>query len=410
MIEEAEALARILDAVPGPRRESVALGAALGRRLLEPVLAAHALPSFDNSAMDGYAVRAVDAGQGAVLEVVGEQPAGPDRGLRLGPGTAVRIFTGAPIPAGADAVVAQEDVTRCEGGSAGRIIVREAVDVGEFVRRRGADVCAGQLLAGAGDLVTPGMIALLASQGIGEVSCGETPGVAILTTGDELVEPGTGAGAPPPGCLFNSNAPMLEALARASGVQRVVRRHVPDDPCRTEEALRELSASAGFVLVAGGVSVGEHDHVKGAMDRAGFESAFWRVRLKPGKPMVFASHRERPECLLFGLPGNPVSAFVTFLAFVMPALLAAAGARIDAGIPCPGLRRIRCRTSEAIANPGDRPHYVRGRLGTDAATFVPTGLQQSHAVYGLSRAEALVRVSGDGLVPAGGEVDALLLP
>ena len=217
MIEESEARKRILDVTPMGAGVNCRLVGALGHYMAKDVFAQVDLPGFDNSEMDGYAVRAADAGEaGAQLVVTGEQAAGVDLGLSVGEGEALRIFTGAPIPQGADAVIMQEDVKVISeaGDGARRIEIVEAVDgVGEFIRRRGSDVCVGQKIVSAGEEVTPGRIGLLASQGLGEVEVHQVPRVAVVTTGDELIEAGTELS---DGQIFNSNSPMLAALVKTS--------------------------------------------------------------------------------------------------------------------------------------------------------------------------------------------------
>ena len=202
MIEEEDARAQILAAVPSSAAEVVGIDEALGRYVSQDVVARVSIPGFDNSAMDGYAVRAVDAAEGACLNVVGEQPAGGDMGLVLGEGEAIRIFTGAPMPKGADAVVMQEDTER-EGDV---VKITDAAQPGEFVRRRGGDLCEGQRILAAGDRLTAQRIGLLASQGMGEVAVGRLPQVGILSTGDELIDPGRKLGS---GEIYNSNSVML---------------------------------------------------------------------------------------------------------------------------------------------------------------------------------------------------------
>ena len=245
MIEEQVARERILQAVPEAVGEILPIAACLGRRSIASVSARVALPGFDNSAMDGYAVRAAEAVAGARLPVGGEQPAGRDLGIALGEGQAVRIFTGAPMPQGADAVVMQEDTER-EGDS---VVIVEAPEEGEFIRRRGSEVCEGQQLIRAGDLITAQRIGLLASQGIAELAVGGAPRVGVLSTGDELVEPGADLG---PGEIYNSNRPMLAAMAArvAPGAMAVRGFHASDDL----EVLRAVVAEAlaeSDVLVIG---------------------------------------------------------------------------------------------------------------------------------------------------------------
>jgi len=392
MTSEAEALAAILSRTSLLPNEKVRLLDSLGRFAAHDLFATRPLPAFDNSAMDGYAVEARSCPAGANLRVVGEQAAGADRGLRIGQGEALRIFTGAPIPSGADAVVMQEDVDR-EGDT---ITVRCGVEPGEFIRRQGADLAVGQKLLGAGEPVTPQILALLASQGLAEIKVGRRPRVAIVSTGDELVLPGSELQA---GQIFESNAIMLEALAAGAGAIVRLVEHCPDNLERMKEIFRG-GLEGDALVVSGGVSVGEYDLVKPALRALGAEIDLWRVAIKPGKPFLFG---RAGNCAIFGLPGNPVSAFVTFLRFVRPALLRMRGAN-EKNLH---LREVAVRVAAEIVNEGERPHYLRGRL--DGDLFMPTGRQESHALFGLCRANALVRVAPNARVPVGATVMASLL-
>lgn len=401
LIEENEARQRIFSRIaPCEAREDVSLAEALGRIVATDWVGLVDLPGFDNSAMDGYAVRAVEAVTGAVLQVRGEQAAGIDLGQELGRGEAIRIFTGAPIPRGADAVVMQEDVSR--EADSDRIEIREGVEPGEWIRRRGADVCVGQRLIGAGTELTPGRIGLLASQGCGRVAVRPRPRVGIVTTGDEVVE-ASADGTPmlAAGQLYNSNGPMLAALASRAGA--VVRRwHAPDEPGELTRVLAEALEASEFVVVAGGVSVGDRDFVKGCLAGLGVVADFWRVRLKPGKPFLFGTREGGRPVHVFGLPGNPVSAFVTWHVFAAPALAywqGGGGATEHGEALC--LPRHWGRVDPRLENPGDRPHYLRVRIDPGTGDLAPTGLQQSHALFGLSGADALLRLEAGQTIEAG---------
>jgi len=375
VITEEQALTRILDKLrPLPPR-LVPLVEARDRFAAEDVFANVALPRFDNSAMDGYAVVAAACAEGAEQRLIGEQPAGPDRQLRIEPGETVRVFTGAPIPAGADAVVMQEDVRR-EGAD---VFVNTKVEPGEFIRRRGVDLSEGQQIVEAGTRLAAQTLALLASQGFAEVQTGGEARVTIVSTGDELVTPGDTLS---PGQIFDSNSVLLRALVEKCHGWAVNVRLCPDEVSSIESALRE-GLTSDVLIIVGGVSVGARDLVKPALDVVGAETDLWRVLVKPGKPFLFG---RAGDCSIFGLPGNPVSAFVTFLLFVRPAILRLIGAR-DAELELP---RTNASLVEDVPNEGDRPHYVRGRLKD--GKFSAIGRQESHALYGLSRANALLRV------------------
>ena len=386
MISEEEARYRILETV-GPRPErTIVLSDALDCFSARSVVAGLALPTFDNSAMDGYAVVASSSRKGARLPVIGEQPAGVDRRLRISPGEAIRIFTGAPIPAGADAVVMQEDTTR-EGDE---IVVNIDVDPGEFIRQRGCDLTEGQKILGRGERIRPTTIALLASQGLPDVTVGGQVNAAIVSTGDEVVTLGSKLDR---GQIYDSNSTLLQALVQHCGAFVKSAEHCPDQRERLIQAIQR-GIESHILVITGGVSVGEHDLVQAALRTLGAKIDIWRVAIKPGKPFLFG---EVGGCAVFGLPGNPVSAFVTFLQFVRPAILKMMGANnLD-------LPKRSVRLTVDLANDGDRPHYVRGK--TENGTFVPIGRQESHALFGLSQSNALLRVAVGEWLKAGAIVD-----
>jgi molybdopterin molybdotransferase len=387
MISEEEARHRILKAINPRLERTVLLLDALGRFSATNVVAQLPLPTFDNSAMDGYAVVASWSRQGARLRVIGEQPAGIDRQLRISPGEAVRIFTGAPIPAGADAVLMQEDTTR-EGD---KIVVNVGVDPGEFIRRRGCDLAEGQKILGRGECIRPATIALLTSQGFTDVTIGGEVNAAIVSTGDEIVMPGRKLDQ---GQIYDSNSMLLRALMQRCGASVTSAEHCPDQQERLIEAIQH-GVKSHVLVITGGVSVGEHDLVQETLRSLGARIDIWRVAIKPGKPFLFG---EAGGCAVFGLPGNPVSAFVTFLQFVRPAILKMMGANsID-------LPKTQARLTVDLANEGDRPHYVRGRI--ESGTFAPIGRQESHALFGLSQSNAMLRVAVGESLKAGAIVDA----
>ncbi|MEO7933157.1 MAG: gephyrin-like molybdotransferase Glp [Chthoniobacterales bacterium] len=389
MVEEADALARILSAAsPLPMVERP-LREALGSFLAQPMRSTMAHPRFDNSVVDGYAIRVADEPGERIL--CGEQPAGQDRSLRLEKNEASRIFTGAPIPAGCTGVAMQEDVT-VENG---RVHLRESVEPGENIRRAGADLAAGQLIGSPGQRITPQLVALLASQGLATAPAHRMPRVTVLSTGDELRPLGVPLLS---GEIYDSNSPMLAALLQSLGIQAELR-HSPDDLTATQLEIRRALETSDVLIISGGVSVGDHDHVKPALAALGVALDLWRIRMKPGKPLAFARSGEK---LIFGLPGNPLASFVTFLVLLRPALLQMLGAR-------DGERFLPVKTLQLdspLANTGDRPHYVRGRI--EGERFVPQGLQESHALFGLSRSDALLRM-GAGTEIAGGEMVSVLV-
>ena len=386
VISEEEARRRVLQSVGLLGERTVPLSSALGSFSARDVVAGLPLPMFDNSAMDGYAVVASSSGKGARLKVIGEQPAGVDRELRISPGEAVRIFTGAPIPGGADAVVMQEDTTR----EADEVVVNVGVDLGEFIRRRGCDLAEGQKILARGERLRSTTIALLASQGFADVTIGGEVRAAIVSTGDEVVMPGRKLDQ---GQIYDSNSILLQALVRRCGASVTLAEHCPDQRERLIEAIQR-GIKNHMLVITGGVSVGQHDLVQATLRSLGARIDVWRVAIKPGKPFLFG---EAGGCAVFGLPGNPVSAFVTFLQFVRPAIMKMMGAN-DLDLP-----KTPVRLAVDLANEGDRPHYVRGRI--DNGTFVPIGRQESHALFGLSQSSALLRVAVGESWKAGAIVD-----
>ncbi|HEX4707193.1 MAG TPA: gephyrin-like molybdotransferase Glp [Candidatus Udaeobacter sp.] len=373
VISEQQAREKTLEAIqPLPPRQ-VALSQVLHCFAAENYFARLPLPGFDNSAMDGYAVIASSCRKGQRLRVTGEQPAGPDRKLRVSAGEAVRIFTGAPIPESADAVVMQEDVTREEA----EIMINVDVESGEFIRQRGCDLAEGQKMLSKGDRIGAAAAGLLASQGFVEAMIGGEVKAAILSTGDELVSPGEKL---EPGQIYESNSRLLSALAQRSGAIVNSVEHCRDERQATIEAIQRGTKN-DVLIISGGVSVGEHDLVNDALRTLGAQIEIWRVAIKPGKPFLFGRIE---KCAVFGLPGNPVSGFVTFLQFVRPAILKMMGAT-ELGVP-----QVPATLTADLRNDGDRAHYIRGRL--ERGNFTPVGRQESHALFGLSRSNSLLRL------------------
>src|SRR6266404_3977951 len=374
MISEEEARKKILDGTQSLPARRLPLSQALGYFAAEDYFSRLPLPGFDNSAMDGYAVVASSCEKRQRLRVTGAQPAGRDRRLRVSPGEAVRIFTGAPVPEGADAVVMQEDVTR----DGDEIVINTDVEAGEFIRRRGCDLAEGQKILRKGERIGPAAIALLASQGFADVMIGGEVKAGILSTGDELVKPG---GKLEPGQIYESNLALLNALLQRCGAIVKSEEHCRDERESLIEAIKR-GIKNNVLIISGGVSVGEHDLVKDALHEIGVRTDIWRVAIKPGKPFVFG---QLNECAVFGLPGNPVSAFVTFLQFVRPAILKMMGAtNLD-------LPQVPAKLTVDLTNDGDRAHYIRGRL--EHGRFTPVGRQESHALFGLSQSNALLRLA-----------------
>jgi len=389
-----EARARILDAVARLPAEEVALGQALGRILAAEIRAVRPLPAWDNSAMDGFAVRAADLP--GTLPVAGVIAAGdpPDRVLARG--TALRIMTGAPLPAGADAVVMRENAEDLGD----QVRFAAPVRVGRDIRRAGEDVNAGDLLLAAGADLGPGEIGLLAAQGLARVPVSRRPRVAILSTGDELVPLGTEPG---PGQIISSNAVALAAQVREAGGEPVDRGIARDDRDALVAHIRGALADADVLVSSGGVSVGDFDHVKDAYAAAGLAMNFWKVAMKPGKPLAFCV---AGPVLIFGLPGNPVSSMVGFELFVRPALLAMQGAA-RAARP-----EAEVVLGDAVRKEPGRAHVLRARLerrGPDLVAHLHPR-QGSAMMTSMAGVDALVILdAAAGDQPAGARAPALLL-
>jgi len=382
--------------------ESVVLPKALGRVLAEAIRAEYDLPPFPNSAMDGYAVRAVDT-KGAQREhpirfrVLGEAAAGHPFPGALEPGTAVRIATGAPLPSGADAVIPVEDTD--DPGGPGRMLppvitVFRAVQPGEFVRPAGEDVARGTIVLEPGTVLTPGALALLAALGRFEIPVHRRPRVVLLAIGDELIEPGRPL---PPGCIYETNRTALAAQALEAGAEPIVLGIARDDPEDLQRLLDEAAAHHPDLIVSSaGASVGAYDWVKEVVGRHG-EIRLWKVRIRPGKPFAFGHYRGVP---FFGLPGNPVSAMITFDQFVRPVL------RRMGGYPRWERPRIPVRLAEPVSSDG-RETYFRARIVYEDGQFQArlSGLQGSHILSAMARANGLVILpEGIQALPAGATI------
>ena len=385
---------RVLAAVRPLASEDVPVSEALGRVLAEDVVSAISVPPFTSSAMDGYAVV---AGPEAELELVGEARAGHPAEVSVRPGTAVRISTGAAVPEGADAVVPVENAEAAT--SNGRVRV-PAIDSGDNVRYPGEDVPAGRRVLRAGSALGPAELGVAASVGRPDLRCSARPRVAVLVTGDELTEPGADL---EPGGIYSSNAFALAGQVERAGAELVMQRTVPDDREGTRAAIESALVAADVVIVSGGVSVGPHDHVKGALADLEVEERFWGVLLRPGKPTYFGTDAD--GTLVFGVPGNPVSAMVTFQLFARPAI--AALQRGD-----PSARRGWAVLDEPVARHRRREQTVRVRLreAEDGRHARLTGGQDSHMLSSMLGADALARIGpGEGVVAEGERVEIELL-
>ena len=382
-----EALALVLEWVRPLEGEDVPVARAAGRVVAEPALAVTDLPPFDSSAMDGYAVRAADTP--GPLNVVGHSAAGKPETHALGIGEAIEISTGAVVPEGADAVV---PVERTSGA-----VEVEGVRPGENVRPRGGDARTGDVVVERGDVLRPAQLGALAAAGVVLVRCTRQPRVSVLATGSELRAPGEELA---PGEIYESNTVLLAAQLASAGAEVTVLHSVGDDERATRDAL-ERGLDSDVLVTSGGVSVGPHDLVRGALSELGTQEVFWRVAVKPGKPIAFAV---RGGTLVFGLPGNPVSSLVGFELFVRPALLALQGARDPGPAYLPG------RLGAAVERSEHRDQLVRARTRSEGGAVVldPLTGQDSHMIVRSAAASALVLVPrGSGALSEGAQVSYL---
>jgi len=404
VISVEEALERILSRVSVLGAERVELPRALARVLAADVTSTSDVPPWANSSMDGYAVRSVDTREASAsspvrLRRVGSLGAGAVAERPLEAREAYRIFTGAPLPAGADAIVPQEEVT-AEGESCR---IGRPVQAGEFVRSRGEDIRAGETVLTSGRRLRAADMGLLATLGQLQVSVVRRPRVAVLSTGDELADLGAPLG---PGQIRNSNTYSLMAQLAEAGADAVNLGVAPDRRQDIEQRLRAALGCDG-VISSAGVSVGEHDFVKAALSDLGAEQHLWQVNMRPGKPIAFATLPAASKGALpvFALPGNPVSAMVTFELFVRPAILRMSGrARIDRP-------RVTARALAPIPNPGPRRGYLRVTLVEESGTYGArlTGDQGSGILRSMVAADGLAVVPGDTTIEPGQPVTVLLL-
>ena len=393
MISIEEAQRTILECITPLESEKVPVFEGLNRVTPEDHIAPWDIPGADNSAMDGYAFSRA-ALRGDRLRVTGFLPAGE---LGLGPvqaGDAVRIMTGAPIPPGCDTVVPLEDV-EADGEW---IRLTSMVRAGLHVRKRGEDIRTGNIVIPAGTLLRPQEIGMLSAMGTTTLAVYRRTRIAILATGDELLEPGS---IPKPGKIINSNSYSLAAQVLDAGGEPVLLGIAPDTLDATCDKIR-AGLNTDFLIISGGISVGDRDFVKGAIERLGGSVAFWKVKVKPGKPLAFALLQGKP---LFALPGNPVGAMVSFELFVRPSILKAMGHR--------RLFRpmVRAVLQEPAVNEEVRPHLVRGivSLRNDRYHVSTTGNQSSGRLSSMIQGNGLLRLAPEASYTAGDEVDVLLL-
>lgn len=409
MITVEEALVAILENVPTMGTESVELRDLSGRVLAEEVIAPIDLPIFTNSSVDGYAVRSADTGPGASLKVVDTIAAGTESSHNLQPGEAIRLFTGAPLPCGANAVVMQEEVELTHSG----LRLASHVDEGACVRFKGEEVKQGDPVIDPETFVSPPVIGVLASFGITRANVYKRPRVSIIGTGSELVPPGRVLESAQ---IYESNTVSINAAVKAMGCLVVGVYNVGDEAGEMQQALQKALGEADVVITCGGISVGEHDVVRETARGLGITEIFWRVAMRPGKPFYFGVSAEGKP--VFGLPGNPVSALVTWFLLIKPALLKMVGLFpteqwFPATLGDP-IRKQKGRadfvraTSKTELN-GQRPRGLeRESLSAHQMTVVPTEGQGSHMLTGLANAEYLIHLPASvEVVEAGDTVSAV---
>ena len=397
MLNVDEALRKLRDlALPVLDSETIPLSVSNGRVVASTIDAPMDVPPFDASAMDGYALHAQDLNQDHGLTVVGESKAGHIYQDPLVPGTAVRIFTGAPIPEDTTAVVIQEDVER----DGDQIRFRNSPEIGENIRSRGHDIAKTQLLAKTGERLDAYKISRLAACGVTEITAVRRIRVALFSTGDELTDPGTPLG---PGQIYDANRTALRELVSERPVDVSDLGALPDDPQTISRALQTAVETADVVITSGGVSVGDADYVKDVVARVG-SLDFWKIALKPGKPLAVG---RVGNALFFGLPGNPVSTIITYLLFVAPT--------IDqlCGMPDSTPHRLPATLHGTIEHHQGRREYVRGifRMNGNRITVSPNGDQSSNRLASFANANCLIVVPEevDG-IKQGSIVDIVLLP
>lgn len=393
MVSIEEAQRTILGQIERLEMEKVSLFQGLNRVTPDDHIAPWDIPPADNSAMDGFAFCHAGLVDGT-LKVTGFLPAGEVHETPVAPGEAIKIMTGAPVPFGCDSVVPIEDVEE----SGGRIRLRTAIKAGSHVRKRGEDISRGNVVIKAGSFLRPQEIGMLAAMGSTSVAVYRRARIAILSTGDELLEPGS---TPMPGKLINSNSYSLAAQVLDAGGDPLLLGIAADTLEATCEKIK-AGLSADLLVISGGVSVGDRDYVKAAIEKLGGQVTFWKVNMKPGKPLAFAILEGKP---IFALPGNPVAAMVSFELFVRPSILKAMG---QERVFRP---RVKAALQERTANKGGRPHLVRGIVSRsgDSYQVSTTGNQSSGRLSSLILGNGLMKLAPEMAYAAGDEVEVILL-
>ncbi len=386
-----EALSAIDQCAKPLNKVWVCLSEALGYVLADAIKAKMPFPHFDNAAVDGFVIRWVTKNQ-KKFKLRGEIPAGQTNPLFLKPGEAMAIFTGAPVPKGAHAVVMQEDAKRVNGS----VMIQESFEDFENMRMCGEDFKKGDPLILKGACLEPQHLALLAALGHSHVKIIRPPKVAVLSTGSEIVRPGKKLQY---GQIYDSNTPLLEALLQQSGIPPVLLSKVDDSFQDIRRAIRK-GLRQDVLIICGGVSVGKYDFVKEALRQEGVREIFWKINIKPGKPVFFGTKGKK---LVFGLPGNPVSVYVTFEEFVKPALLKMMGKKNQ-------YRWVEGKLTKEYQN-GSRPHFIRVQCvkRKDGYRVTPLKGQGSHQIGTLAKADGLIKVEANGALRQGQSIQVKLI-
>ncbi len=398
MLSFDEARTRILDAVPAPTVFSVPLDQAAGYVLATPVTARHDQPPFAASAMDGYAVRAEDIEVGTPYPVIGESQAGSSGDLSLGSRQTARIFTGAPVPKHANAVIIQENAAR----NGDQVTFSEPAEPGQNIRPQGLDFASGETLLAPGIPMNPARIALAAAANVAQVEVFKKPRIALLSTGDELVPPGSKL---KPGQIVSSNSLALNALFAPYAEHITDFGIIPDDEATLRQAFENaLQSDTDFIITSGGASVGDHDLVQPVLKSLGVEVGFWKIAMRPGKPLMFGKSGNK---LILALPGNPVSAYATAFLLVLPALRRAAGYTNPVTAP------MHLPLASPLGANGPRRHFIRGKLvDLNGQTHVrPHAQTDSSHLSTLANSDViLVQHENSTALNTGEIVDTFLLP
>lgn len=395
MIEEKIAIEKVISTTPDPIMCNMPVEEAHCSFLLKDVKAMRSSPIVNQSAMDGYGIRVRDK-KFSNLEIIGESLAGNPYKTEVNEGESVRVLTGANIPKGVDAVVMQEDCDVIDG----KLFVNDLPKEGQFIRKIGEVFSEGQTIARKGKKINSPTIAAIISAGVFEVSISQKIRVGIITTGDEVKSIANDELKDFE--IYNSNQYMIKSAVNELGIENVSFAHVVDDEAKTRDVIKKMLNKHDILIVSGGISVGKKDLIRGSLQNCGVKEEFWRVKIKPGKPIFYGTYNN--GCQVFGLPGNPVSSYVGFLIFVLPAL------RIRMGIPKDqiGLETVKFELIKDIINKGDRVNYMMGEINEMKELHLH-GKQTSNNILGLSNSNVLIRVDPNSTLSKGEAVQGYLI-